>query len=79
VSTTIHVSLSVRGALHWKDRELKNLLANQETGQMLTAAEAREALMDELAQGHEMIPFGEPCDGFSYKTGCPGHKIEETS
>jgi len=39
--------------------------------------EMREAFMDELAQGHKVIPVGKPCDGFDYKTGCPGHKIME--
>lgn len=30
-------------------------------------------------QGKKVLPFGDPCDGFSYETGCPGHpKIEDT-
>jgi hypothetical protein len=30
--------------------------------------------MDELVRGHEVIPCGEPCKGFDYKKGCPGHE-----
>jgi len=34
--------------------------------------EFKNSLYDELAKGHEVIPMGE-CEGFDYKTGCPGH------
>jgi hypothetical protein len=34
--------------------------------------ELKEALMDELAQGHEVLPTG-PCDNHDWKTGCQGH------
>jgi hypothetical protein len=30
--------------------------------------------MDELVRGHDVIPMGEPCEGFDYKKGCPGHE-----
>jgi hypothetical protein len=26
-----------------------------------------------LADGVEMIPVGQPCEGWDWKTGCPGH------
>ena len=34
--------------------------------------EARDVLMDELANGHDFIPFGH-CDNFDFKSGCKGH------
>jgi hypothetical protein len=34
-----------------------------------------DKLMDELAQGHEAIPFSE-CDNWDWKTGCKGHECE---
>jgi hypothetical protein len=36
--------------------------------------EFRNALMDELSQGHEVIPMGDACEGFDYRSGCPGHE-----
>jgi hypothetical protein len=40
----------------------------------ITYDEARAFLQDELAKGHEVIPFGK-CDSFDYKEGCPGHEL----
>lgn len=42
----------------------------------MTPREVKAAFIDELLKGHELIPFGDPCEGFDYKTGCPGHEIE---
>lgn len=74
-----HVCLSVRGALrNYTKRDLKTLFLD-ETGRRLTADEAKEVLFDELAKGHEVIPVGEPCQGFDYSGGgCPGHPGEAT-
>ncbi len=80
MSTTHHVCISVRGVLRKTNREIERDWkgAITDDGRVLTKGqEIREAFMDELAQGHEVIPFGEPCEGFSYKTGCPGHKNGE--
>jgi hypothetical protein len=45
----------------------------------LTAPQAKNLLKGYLAEGKKVLPFGEPCEGFSYETGCPGHlQIEET-
>jgi hypothetical protein len=44
-----------------------------QNGQKLSGKEVREVLYDELAKGRKVIPMGEPCEGFSYDTGCPGH------
>lgn len=75
MSRTIHMCLSVRGALNWDKRRLKNATKwiTKEDGSHYTPDELRSALMDELAQGHEVIPMGE-CDDFDFKTGCRGHR-----
>jgi hypothetical protein len=62
--------------LRWPNRLLKGL---QVDGKPSTPDRVREALMDELAKGHELVPFGEPCEGFDYKSGCPGHPIDDAA
>jgi len=72
MSKTIHCCIDIRGVLRWKDRDLRGMFAYQ-NGQKLSGKEVREVLYDELAKGRKGIPMGEPCEGFSYDTGCPGH------
>jgi len=72
---TYHLAQSVRGLLHYRDRELKRALiwiTKDDGTRFRSPVELREALMDDLAKGHEVIPTG-PCEGFDPKTGCPGH------
>jgi hypothetical protein len=71
---TIHVSLSVRSTLGWRDSQLQGLFRISQGGACLDAREAREHLMDCLASGQEFLPMG-PCDGFDPLSGCPGHAI----
>ena len=72
----VHLCLSVRGAIR-NYRDWIGAMTNSETGEALTASEIQDALMDELTKGHEVIPFGEPCEGFDYAGGgCPGHPVE---
>jgi hypothetical protein len=75
----VHMSLSVRGALkNWDDSDFSGLMINEETGEYLTSSQAKDALLDELLKGHEIIPFGAPCEGFDYGGGgCPGHDTVE--
>lgn len=74
-----HLCLDVRGALHnWSDRQMKGVF-NHDDGRKMTPHEAREALMDEIAKGHEVIPCGPVCEGFDYQTGCPGHDVPEAA
>ena len=42
-----------------------------------TTKEVLEFLQEQLAMGHELYPLDESCEGFDYKTGCPGHEIKE--
>lgn len=78
MTRTIHMCVSVRGLLSKTRSELKRA-----TGYMLmadgsrhTVESLREALFDELAEGHEVIPMGD-CDDFDWKTGCRGHVVAE--
>lgn len=74
-----HVCMSVRGALRWDRRYAKRMLkfvTKNDGTRFESIEEMRNAFVDELAQGHEVIPVGKPCDGFDYKTGCPGHPYE---
>jgi hypothetical protein len=77
---TMHTCLSVRGALSWDKRQFRNALSwiTKPGGERYRSVDhLRDALFDELAKGHEVIPIGEPCEGFDYKTGCPTHEIPE--
>lgn len=67
-----HCCVDVSGALK-SNRRLLAKMFRDETGRRLSADEAHEALCEHLRQGHEVIPVGKPCEGFSYITGCPGH------
>ncbi len=77
MSTTLHCCLSVRGYISAPARARRNLFKHPTEPRNMTPEEARETLMDELAKGHEVLPFGPPCEGFDYKTGCPGHPNTE--
>ncbi len=78
MATKIHMCLSVRGALKTMTKRQLGRMFSHDDGRRMTADEARDALMDELAKGHEVIPFGEPCEGFDYGgSGCPGHEVAE--
>jgi hypothetical protein len=79
-STTIHVGISIRGAL--RSGEYRNFVkscTDKTTGRPLTELEVFDCLCDELAQGHEIIPFDNACDNWDPKTGCKGHRHVEGS
>jgi len=86
-SRTVYMCMSVRGGI----RNLQALRKNARTymtddhGRVLSRDEAINAMMDELAKGHETIPMGpqcanpctnadKGCTGFDYGEhgGCPG-------
>lgn len=72
----IHVFLDVKGALtNWDDKLLASCVAHDD-GSPMTAREAKAFLLEELAQGHELIPMAE-CDNFDWKKGCLGHQIPD--
>lgn len=70
MSRIIHVCLDIRGAL--RNRDGWKAVSSSD-GKKVTKVEAREWLMDRLAEGKRVLPMGE-CEGFNYQTGCPGHE-----
>lgn len=85
MSTTTSMHMSVRGGikmLQAKRRNAKTYMTDGK-GRSLTRDEAIDALMNELANGHEVIPMSPhcanpcayaSCKGFDYKDGgCGGH------
>jgi hypothetical protein len=73
VGRILHVTIDVRGAIGMPARALRGMLRRLD-GSLATASETREWLLDHLQEGRKRLPIGEPCDGFSYETGCPGHE-----
>lgn len=73
----VHMSQSITGPLmNWKKSDWKRATTyiKRNDGSTYSPNELKLAFMDELAKGREVIPIGE-CEGFDYKTGCPGHPI----
>ena len=81
MSKIIHLCVSIRGVLNWNDKELtrlyKGCITNDDGKILVTAHEIRNALYDELAKGHDVLPTSDDCVGFDYKKGCPGHETKE--
>ncbi|OOG61405.1 hypothetical protein B0E46_15615 [Rhodanobacter sp. B04] len=71
----VHCCMDVRGALKMTQRQLGAMFRHSD-GRRLSADRARDVLLDHVAAGHEVIPLGPVCQGFDYKTGCPGHETE---
>lgn len=73
----LHVCLSVRGALAWSKSEMGRMARyiTVDGKQLQSAGEVKEFLMDQLSQGHEVLPMAD-CDNFDWKTGCRGHSSE---
>lgn len=78
--TVMHCCVSVRGLLHMSPARMEEestFLKRGDGTPFASARELREALFDELAAGHEVLPMGKPCKGWDWKTGCPGHRIKD--
>ena len=79
----IHCCVDVRGwlgiygraTMAERKRMSKGIIVD---GRSATPDEALSAMLDALAAGHLRLPVGEPCEGFSYATGCPGHEKKES-
>lgn len=74
---TIHMGLSVRGALKWGRRQQRALAKcfTVDGVRLKTPEQLQDFLLDRLAEGNEVIPMG-PCDNFDSKDGCRGHGQE---
>lgn len=78
--TTHHVHLDTKGTiLNFKAREWRNVVRRSAGEPFMTPAEVKAWLLDELAIGHTALPFGTPCEGFSFTKGCPGHVTESVN
>ena len=76
MTTRVHLSLSVRGALNWTAAETRSALAwmtRDDGTPYATPSELRDALMDQLAAGVELIPMT-GCDNHDPRDGCRGHE-----
>lgn len=70
----VHLCQSVPGALaNWKRKDWEHVAKANNT----TVNAIREAFKIMEFEGKLVIPIGEPCEGFDYKTGCPGHLVED--
>lgn len=77
MARTIHLSLSVRGALRngmWREHVDGSLVGcfTHDDGRQMTEGEVYDSLCDALANGQEKLPYG-ACDNFDPKRGCLGH------
>jgi hypothetical protein len=77
-ATRWHMCMVVKGALRQTDRELEGLI-DDDDGHPVSGTVARAWLKIQAYQGREVVPFGEACDGFDFKTGCPGHQVEDAA
>ena len=80
MSTIIHSCLDVRGALrrNMESRRKWAFWLTEDNNAPMLREKAIGLLMDELAAGREVLSFGAPCEGWSDKTGCPGHATGAT-
>ena len=71
---TFHIHPSVRGAIRdFTKLQLKGMF--RVGGRECTADVAKDHLLEALALGKEVLPFGPPCEGFDFAgKGCPGHE-----
>ena len=74
--TRRHICQSVDGALvNWGNREWKSIAKSNNC----SVDEAKRAFLTYAREGKRVIPIGDPCEGFDYQKGCPGHPVEETT
>lgn len=67
---TIHFCQSVDGALkHWSKNQWQQVAKDNK----MTLDAVKERFRIYQFEGKKVIPIGEPCEGFSYVDGCPGH------
>lgn len=76
---TFHLSASIDWLLNKQGPYLGEMFTKTVDGKKLylSAEEARCYLYHLRAEGKKLLPLGQPCEGFSYITGCPGHPHEE--
>lgn len=71
MSTTIHICQSVSGAIKNWDKKTWQAIAKDNN---MTVEAIKERFRIYEFEGKKVIPIGDPCEGFSYQDGCPGHE-----
>jgi hypothetical protein len=71
------MATSIEGLLrNYKGKKIT--FVEDDNGQVMSDAEARQEIALLQEKGHKLLPSGE-CEGFDpFGGGCPGHPIEET-
>lgn len=70
-----HMTINIEGAL--RNKKILNCFTDDNEKPM-HPADVRKYLKQCLKEGKRVIPLsGEPCEGFDYQTGCPGHVISD--
>jgi hypothetical protein len=74
-ATLLHTSVDIRWLLSTRtSRQLADAVTvnGEKTDD---GEEVRNALLNRLAEGHALLPIGDPCEGWDPIKGCPGHRI----
>lgn len=73
MARTVHMCQDLEGAVaSWTPKMFRDIGKDND----MTGAQVKKYFELQIYKGKKVIPFGEPCEGFSYETGCPGHIIE---
>lgn len=81
MAKSFHVHIDVKEMLTHSDAGLRPFRKAfvVEGVRTSTVTEVRQILVETLANGTLFLPAGQPCEGWSYQTGCPGHEREEVA
>lgn len=79
MTTTTTMCMSVRGGIRMLQSKRRNskTYMRDDSGRELSRDEAINALMDELAKGHEVIPMSKECGNPCAYASCPGFNYGE--
>jgi hypothetical protein len=74
---TIHLCLDIAGFLNQMRRNPELAAGMFEIDGVPTTGPQSIAILEQnLAIGRKVLPFAK-CEGFDYRTGCPGHEQQE--
>lgn len=77
---TYHMAQGIEGPLmNWKTPDWKRFAkaCTSMDGRPMTHEQVKAEFLKMHAKGWKVFPIGEPCEGFSHQTGCPGHPMPE--
>ncbi len=77
MTTRYCLSISVRSMLQWTSADTRQNMKNitdDQGNHYRDVHSFRNALMDELVAGHELIKCNRNCDKHDWKLGCQGHE-----